>query len=55
MPPQSLVDTMTRLWKIVNPEALELKILATVCVSGSLKYVPTFEPTLHQDFQLWLC
>ena len=23
--------------------------------SGSQKYVPTFEPTLHQDFQLWLC
>ena len=23
--------------------------------SGSQKYVPTFEPTLQQDFQLWLC
>ena len=23
--------------------------------SGSQKYVPTFEPTMHQDFQLWLC
>ena len=30
----------------------------SVCLSiysGSQKYVPTFEPTLHQDFQLWLC
>ena len=23
--------------------------------SGSQKYVPTFEPNLHQELQLWLC
>ena len=36
MPPQSLVGTMTRLWQIVNIEAFELKILATVCVIMAL-------------------
>ena len=28
---------------------------ADVNYSGSQKYLPTFEPTLHQDFWLCLC
>ena len=37
------------------PSSCNSRLSGRSSYSGSQKYVSAFEPTLHQDFQLWLC